>query len=664
MPLETGLTLIAPMADPLDLKDWASTALGPCDRWPVALCAVTRLCLAADVAMVVFWGPEARLIYNTRYGELIGSERSRRSLGLPAAQAFPEFWPSIADLIDRVKSDGDCVTVTDLPLEVARDAQSGLRYFSFSCSPIHLGADTIGGVFAVVQETTGRVETEREAALLRQRMQEVFSQAPVGIAVTAGPTHIFEYVNPAYCRVFPGRDFLGKTLRQNFSEYTAEIFAAYDACYQTSEARTFHSLRADTISEDQRLEERYFDVVFQPLRNEHGQTDRIVIIGYDVTGLTLARREAEHANTEKDRFIAMLGHELRNPLAPISTTIQLLEMRGAAAQYPKEIGILGRQVQHVVRLVDDLLDIARITRGAIELKRSRIELAEAVDKAVETSLPLIEQRRHGLQIEVSREGLPVYADLGRLTQIIANLLNNAAKYTPPGGRLRIRATRARERAELHVEDDGMGMTLGEIERVFDLFVQGDQGLDRSAGGLGLGLAIARSLTQLHDGALHARSEGRGQGSCFTLTLPLATLAAAEGPAPSADDLPLPCGENRAVLVVDDNRDAAESLSALLQAWGYVTTTRFDARSALATLRQQSFCLALLDIGLPVMDGYQLAAAIRSDDALASLPLVAVTGYGQQGDIERAQAAGFDLHLTKPLAQAQLTALFRKLDLSG
>jgi PAS domain S-box-containing protein len=372
---------------------------------------------------------------------------------------------------------------------------------------------------------------------------------------------------------------------------------------------------------------------------------------------TAARLEAERANRAKDEFMAMLGHELRNPLAPILTALQIMKLRAPTA-LERERAILERQVKHVVSLVDDLLDVSRITSGKIELARERVVLSEMVAKALEQVGPLLEQRRHDVRIDVS-EQLAVAGDPIRLAQVLSNLLSNAAKYTEPGGRIEVTGSREGDDVVLRVADNGVGVHPDLLPRVFDLFMQGAQSLDRALGGLGLGLAIVRSVVELHAGRVSAHSDGPGSGSEFRVILPAldADLVTAE-PSPGVARAPVTSGVK--VLIVDDNEDARELLSEALALSGYETYTAVDAASAITRAEALRPHVALLDIGLPVMDGYDLARQLRQTSGLEQLRLVAITGYGQAADRERARAAGFDAHLVKPISLEDVQRVVERL----
>ncbi len=357
------------------------------------------------------------------------------------------------------------------------------------------------------------------------------------------------------------------------------------------------------------------------------------------------RQRAESANRAKDEFLAMLGHELRNPLSPILTALQLMRLRGADA-FLKERTIIERQVHHMTRLVDDLLDISRVTRGKVDLQRKSIDLADVVSEAVETASPILEQRGHKLTITLPPGGIVIDADAHRIAQVISNLLTNAAKYTPPGGRIEVHAHAEGGRARLSVRDNGHGIDPALFPHVFDIFVQGRQAIDRSQGGLGLGLAIARTLVELHGGTITVASDGVGRGSTFTVELPLAAGAAERSA--SGSPRPVVATVRCKVLVVDDNRDAAECLGEALRVLGYHVHVAHDGPAALEVARRFRPHVAVLDIGLPVMDGHELSRRLIALLADAPPRLIAVTGYGQESDRRESNAVGFDEHLVKPV----------------
>ena len=368
---------------------------------------------------------------------------------------------------------------------------------------------------------------------------------------------------------------------------------------------------------------------------------------------TDARAHAETVARAKDEFLAMLGHELRNPLAPIVTALHLIKLRGADP-FERERTIIERQVHHVVRLVDDLLDVSRIKRGAIHLRRAPTELHTIVSRAVESVAAMTTERDHEVTVAVPHTGLPIDADVDRLAQVVANLMTNAAKYTPRGGRIEIVGDLESGCARLVVRDNGAGIDPKLLPRLFDLFVQGrpDQG------GLGLGLSIVRSIVEMHGGVVSAASRGPGRGATFTIRLPLAGYSELDT---STIDEPLPAQQRSLrVLVVDDNVDAGQTLGELLQILGHQPVVVHDGPAALEAVQTFTPELAFLDIGLPELDGYELAKQLHAIESLANAPLVAITGHGQPADVERASAAGFVDHLVKPLSPETLRVVMAKL----
>jgi signal transduction histidine kinase len=364
-------------------------------------------------------------------------------------------------------------------------------------------------------------------------------------------------------------------------------------------------------------------------------------------------READH---RKDEFLAMLAHELRNPLAPLSNALHIVRQRGPErrAVVRQAWDLMDRQVAHLVRLVDDLLDVSRITRGKVELRKQAVDLAEAATRAVESARPLIDARRHRLIYEGPAAPVRVQADPVRLTQVIGNLLNNAAKYTDEGGRISLTIGREQADAVVRVRDTGVGISAEMLHRVFDLFTQADRTLDRAQGGLGIGLTLVRSLVELHGGSVQALSGGLGAGSEFVVRLPALT-AEEESGGPASPEMAAPVTPRR-VLVVDDNVDNAESLALLLRLGGHEARTAQTGPGAIAAASEFRPEVVLLDIGLPGMDGYEVARRLREGTGGKTLLLVAQTGYGQEDDRCRSRQAGFDAHLVKPIDPGTLLTL--------
>ena len=384
---------------------------------------------------------------------------------------------------------------------------------------------------------------------------------------------------------------------------------------------------------------------------------------YEAAQREIASRERAEAalretDQRKDEFLATLAHELRNPLAPIRQAT-IISMSPGASDEQKQWSheVITRQVRHMSLLLDDLLDISRITRGTLELRTEMTDLAEVVEAAIETSRPVIDSKLHSLQLDLPEEPTQIAADPLRLAQVLSNLLTNAAKYTDPRGTIQVRATADDHNVEISVTDSGVGLTQDALSAVFTMFSQVRSTQDRSEGGLGIGLALSKGVVELHGGTIEAHSAGPGKGSEFIVRLPRRTVA---GSLPATTTATAPAQtRKRRVLIADDNRDAADSISMLLQMAGHEVTVAYDGQQALENIETLRPEVALLDIGMPGLDGFEVARRVRLDIRIRNTLLIAVTGWGQASDKARALAAGFDLHFTKPVEPATLIELLGK-----
>jgi len=511
-------------------------------------------------------------------------------------------------------------------------------------------------------DSTASSEPLWDADFNRETILELLAESPIPILIVRGPDLRCELTNEAYRELIGGRAIEGKPLLEVIPEAHGQMFAErIRSVMRTGKA---HMSRREALeSRYADSQQRYWNYIYAPLRNRRGEVDRVVAICSEITEqvraeekLGVLARQAEAANRAKDEFLALLGHELRNPLSPITTALQVLRLRRVRL---RELDILERQVRHLTRLVDDLLDVSRITRGKIELRRRPLELSTVIRRAIETTSPLLEQRRHELEVHAPTRGLGVHVDPDRLVQVFSNLLTNAAKYSEPGSRIQVIAECDRGIVRVRVRDEGVGITSEMLSKVFDQFVQHPQTLDRSRGGLGLGLSIVKSLVEMHQGRVGATSEGPGKGSEFWLELPAVQVS--EGGLASTSELERLSGLNlRRILVVDDNDDAAAMLKQALEELGYRVEVAHDGPTALRTAESFDPEIALLDIGLPVMDGYELAQRLRALKKSPPLHLVAVTGYGQDSDRKRSAEAGFELHLVKPVDLRNLERVVRNL----
>lgn len=385
-----------------------------------------------------------------------------------------------------------------------------------------------------------------------------------------------------------------------------------------------------------------------------------VVVAMDITDRVEAEKSLRHANSQKDEFLAMLGHELRNPLAPIAVAAELISQAGASPASMRETSaIITRQVAHMRGLIDDLLDTARVSQGLIQLDLRSHSLQALIQDAVEQTQDLMQRMGHQLQLDIPQTSLPLRADGKRVVQILANLLHNAAKYTPPPGLIRLRVWTQGDAVHTEVADNGIGMNEDMLRRAFDLFSQAERGVDRQQGGLGLGLALVKKLAQLHGGRISADSDGPGQGSRFTVQLPLARVPQGQE-LTAAQPLSPQNPPALRILLVDDNADAAQTLSLYLQACGHTCEIGETAEQALQLIEKQSPQVFILDIGLPGMDGRELARRLRSRPETAQAVIVALSGYAHPEDQKKALAAGFDHYLVKPVDVDRLTALLQEI----
>lgn len=502
-----------------------------------------------------------------------------------------------------------------------------------------------------------------------KQMAEIFQRAPAFMCVLRGPDHVFELANERYLNLVSKQDLIGKSARHALPEVEGQgFFELLDEVYQTGKPFTGSNVRlAVQRQADQAPEERFIDFVYLPLRNISGEVSGIVVHGVDLTerkhaedALRQLAAELSESDRRKSEFLATLAHELRNPLAPIRNGLHVLHLaKDSPEQVDKVRAMIERQVTQMIRLVDDLLDIARISSGKIELKRAPSELKKIVLSAVETSLPIIEASHHDFSVSVAEEPIFLDVDAARISQILSNILNNAAKYTPPGGRITLSARVEGSAAVFSVTDTGIGIKSDAFASVFDLFSQVRSEIDRAQGGLGIGLSLVRRLVEMHGGTVSVASPGANMGSTFTVHLPL----------PDALDFNPTVGtegvetalvvqhKKLRVLVVDDNIDAADSLAALLEISGHTIRTANDGRHAFQLAQDFRPDVAFLDIGLPGMNGYELAKALRNTLGMEKIMLIALTGWGTEADLRQARLAGFDQHLTKP---ANLDAVDRLL----
>ncbi|MDC0740099.1 hybrid sensor histidine kinase/response regulator [Polyangium mundeleinium] len=533
-----------------------------------------------------------------------------------------------------------------------------VRVHAFFLRDVHGGISTST---AVIEDITQRKrneemlrETQRSTEEALGLLDNLFAYAPLGIALV-DPQCRFVRVNESLASMNGAS--IAEHVGRRVADVVPDLWPLLEDVYRRVLAGE-RLLNVSLVGETRACpgESRHWLCNYYPVRDRRaGEIMGIGIVVQDVTDQTRAEEALREADRRKDEFLAMLAHELRNPLAPIKMAVEIQKrVELAEPRLLRSRDVIERQVGHLVRLLDDLLDVSRISRGRITLQKETHELCEIIDQAIESTRPLIDARKHDLDLAPCSEPLHVNVDAARLTQVVANLLNNAAKYTDDGGRIHLGIERGpRNEALIRIKDNGRGIDPKDLPHVFDTFYQSTRTLDRSEGGLGIGLSLVRRLVELHGGRVEAHSEGLGKGSEFVVRL---ALEEAPMTIPQPADIPA-AGQSRRVLVVDDNIDAAETMAALLETLGHEVSVAHDGEAALEAVSNGHPEIVLLDIGLPRMDGYEVCKRLRDDGTLRPF-IVAVTGYGQAEDRARALEAGFDAHLVKPASFDAIQAVLR------
>lgn len=686
------------MVNSLRNKDWAATSLGPPSTWAECLRLSLNVCFDTPFAIAIWWGPDLIQFYNDGYRPILGATKHPEAFGRPARETWPDIWPTIGPMVEQVMQEGIAVKGDDMPLMLDRNGYLELCNFTFSYSPIRDRDGVIHGMFTAAVETTARVAGERRQAfqleladmlrgqtnaedvivaateLARSHMnvtRAFFAEIDEDAASFTIPSHWMGAHAPPGLPARGYIDDFGPDLIPPLAAGNAVVvdhiaqdprFAAMAAAYDTLGIQAIvivPLLRGGRLTAN-------FNVAHDTPRRWSADDIALIADIAERTWDALERSRAEDAlmaaNRMKDEFLAMLAHELRNPLAPISAAADLLALaRLDADRVRSTSAIIRRQVSHMTSLVDDLLDVSRVTRGLVTLAREPLDMHEIVVAAVEQTRPLLVARHHELLLGEGAGLATVMGDRKRLVQVLANLLGNAAKYTAPWGHIAVHVRLHGAFVTVSVEDNGIGMDAALAGRAFELFAQGERSADRSQGGLGIGLALVKNLVELHDGTVLARSAGTGHGSTFSIKLPvLDTAAAAVRVAPDTGFGMTAASHRRRVLVVDDNIDAAAMLALIVEAAGHDVTVEHTAQAALQQVGQRPYDACLLDIGLPDMTGNELARRLRKLPGMAPALLVAVTGYGQPSDRQESQQAGFDYHFVKPVDSARVVSLLESL----
>ena len=613
----------------------------------VESCPLAIMLLEPEDGVVRLWNPAAERIFGWREDEVLGipapivpaerQEEFRRSLRAVLCGAMPQGVETL-----RQRKDGEPVHVS-LWSSTVPDEQGLPR------------------ILSLVADVTARKQIENALRKSDARLRDLVDTAAEGVWILDGERRT-TYVNRRMAEMLerPAHEILRHPGDAFFAlESLPVLEEVWDRCRRGLRS---HQEICFLLPDGRPL---WASASVSPVFDENGEFGGVLAMLTDVTERRrldeeLRRRVQELAaeDRRKDEFLAMLAHELRNPLGAISNAGHVLgqldQTPGADPRTRDLVGVIGRQIRHLSRLVDDLLDVSRFTRGKIELRKREEDLRPIVDGAVETTRPAMEEKGHRLTVSLPDEPVRLEADATRIEQVLANLLHNAAKFTDPGGTIELAVEIDGPHAVLRVRDDGQGIEAELLPHVFDLFVQEDRSLARSHGGLGIGLTLVRSLLERHGGTVEARSEGPGRGSEFVVRLPRCTDPAPQPAGPRQET-----GEERGparILLVEDNVDAAEALAELLRLWGYEVDVVHDGPAAVQSAGAIRPGVVLLDIGLPGMDGYQVAGALRRLPELNGTMIVALTGYGQESDRQRSARAGFDHHLVKPVDLEELRRL--------
>lgn len=639
--------------------DWDNSSLGNPSTWSQGLKTAVRLLLSSGHPMFIWWGPDYIQFYNDAYRPSIGLDRHPSALGQTGRVCWSEIWPTIGPGIEKVMRGEGSVWGENHFVPITRDGKVVDAYWTYSYDPIYddAAANNVGGVLVILSETTQFVQEKQRHRDAEELWRGLFNDAPAFMCIYRGENHTYEYANARYYDLIGRNDILNKTLHEVVPEVYEQGFGdLLDYIYTTGQTHVGHATPVlfRGGASDRQL---YLDFVLQPIRDHNGKITGIFANGYDVTERIILQKSLEEQDRRKDEFLAMLAHELRNPLAPIRNASELLMQTAQYGSMSHSLGdLIKRQVAQLTRLLDDLLEVSRISQGRMELKTGPVLLDQVIKFAMESTGVGVLDKRIRLVYDCEDPNLLITADFARLAQSLINVIINATKYTDYDGKIKIRLYRDTHDAVIDIADDGVGIEPQMLEKIFELFIQVDATIDRSQGGMGIGLSVVRTIIQMHGGTITAHSEGLGKGATFTIRLPLAPYTETILPAQHKEALP-----PMKFLLVDDNEDATNSLALLLNTVGHQTRVTYRGADALQILANENFDAVLLDIGLPDIDGYRVAQTIRTTHN--DLIIVAISGYGQAEDIRKALEAGFSGHLTKPISldalEKKIASLFYK-----
>lgn len=553
----------------------------------------------------------------------------------------------------RALKEGTVVGLANHTILIARDRTE--RFIDDSAAPIRDDSGVAVGAVLVFRDVTERRNAEeaqaRLAAIVESSQDAIISKTLDGVirSWNTGAERLFDY---------PAHEAIGQPITLIIPpDRRDEEFEILARISQGERIEHFETVR---VSKQGRLID--ISLTVSPIRDRDGRIIGASKIARDITDRKRVDKALDEANQRKDQFIALLAHELRNPLAPLRNGLQVLRLAGTdTSAIAQARDMMDRQLGHMVRLIDDLLDISRVSQNKMELRRSRVLLKDVISSAVETARPAIEEAGHEFTISLPPEPVYLDADLTRLAQVFSNLLNNSAKYTERGGRILLAAERQGSEVIVSVRDTGLGIPANDLPRIFDMFSQVDRSVERSTGGLGIGLALVKGLVEMHGGKVTAMSAGEGKGSTFTVKLPAFERTAAPLAPVRSESEPHYAGPLRRILVVDDNRDSANSMAMMLKLMGNEVRTAHDGIEAIETAQEFRPKAILMDLGMPRLNGYEATRRIREQPWGRGMLIIALTGWGQEADRSQSQEAGCDGHLVKPVNLSDLESLLTQLE---
>ncbi len=646
--------------------DWAATPLGSPDSWPQSLRTTLTILLNTNHPMFIWWGHELIQFYNDAYRHTMGPERHPSALGQRGRECWQEVWSIIGPQIEQVMGGRGPTWHEDQLVPVTRHGSLANVWWTYGYSPIIDERGNVGGVLVVCNDVTVQHQTTEALRKTDERLQLALDAAG-GVGTwdwdVAGDRMYADGRFAALYCVDPAHAAEGAPIAQ----FTHAIHP--DDRDDVARKIEIAVRNAGEFADEYRVTGKDGSVRWLAARgrcyhDENGRPVRFPGVVVDISERKRAMESLQDADRRKDEFLAMLGHELRNPLAPILTSLEVLERVrfDAPPSVRAAHEIIGRQTRHLRDLIDDLLDVARITTGKITLRMDCVDVASAVRPAVEQGSELISARRHRFNVNLPPSPIYLNGDLGRITQVISNLLNNAAKYTEPGGTVTLDVAADAADVCIKVADTGIGITEDMLPHVFDLFAQSLRTLDRSQGGLGIGLTVVRRLVELHGGQVSVHSEGTGRGSEFLVRLPRLLTSDARGIKQASVHEVSPIAARR-ILIVDDNHDAAGMLSVALRLDGHVVEIENNGLRVLARARNFRPNVILLDIGLPGLSGLEIARELKATDDVRDIALFALTGYGQEEDRNQTRSIGFDAHFVKPVDLGELRAAIDRMSAS-